>query len=93
MHCRVRPLLAALDSNGDEKLLGLSKTQSEKIVSVLDEETLNFNQINLNKSRNFEYERVYKPSDDQKTIFADVAPLLTSLLDGFVYSFFLLHFI
>eukprot|EP00111_Clytia_hemisphaerica_P024190 TCONS_00071287-protein len=88
VHCRVRPLLAALDSNGDGRLLGLPKTQSEKIVEVMDEETLLFNQLNANnsssnKAKTFEYERVYKPNDDQTMIFADVAPLLTSLLDGY----------
>jgi len=50
-------------------------------------ETLLFNQLNVNntsanKSKTFEYERVYEPTDEQKTVFGDVAPLLTSLLDG-----------
>lgn len=76
-----------LDSNGDEALLEIAGTQSEKIVGVLDEENVTFNQINhnnsaLNKSRSFEYERVYRPTDDQDAVFNDVAPLLTSLLDG-----------
>ncbi len=32
----------------------------------------------------FEFERVYNPTDTQDTVFDDVAPLLTSLLDGYV---------
>ena len=30
----------------------------------------------------FEFERVYGPDTDQKSLFDDVKPLLTSLLDG-----------
>lgn len=87
VHCRVRPLLAVLDLNSEENLLGIAGTQSEKIVQVVDEENLIFNQINynnsaMNKTRSFEYERVYKPEDSQDIVFKDVAPLLTSLLDG-----------
>lgn len=86
VHCRVRPMLAALDSNGDDAMLGIPMTQAERIVEVLDEETLTFNQLNnggANRAKKFEYERVYQSSDNQKTVFNDVAPLLTSLLDGY----------
>lgn len=32
--------------------------------------------------KEFEFERVYSPDTDQQSLFEDVAPLLTSLLDG-----------
>ena len=34
------------------------------------------------QKKEFEFERVYGPDTDQKSLFDDVAPLLTSLLDG-----------
>lgn len=84
MHCRVRPLLSKLDSHGD---FAVDVTQLKSVVHVVDEENVLFHQTNYNnssqkKSKPFEYERVYKPSDDQDIVFKDVAPLLTSLLDG-----------
>lgn len=37
--------------------------------------------------KEFEFERVYSPDTDQQSLFEDVAPLLTSLLDGYVIDF------
>uniref|UniRef100_A0A8C0FHD7 Kinesin family member 25 n=1 Tax=Bubo bubo TaxID=30461 RepID=A0A8C0FHD7_BUBBB len=34
-------------------------------------------------NKTFQFERVYNASESQDTVFADVAPLLTSLLDGY----------
>ena len=87
--CRVRPLLAELDSYGEIHLLGLPGTNSERIIDVIDEENIVFKQkangLNSSvKTKSFEFERVFREQDDQKTVFHDIAPLLTSVLDGYV---------
>ena len=78
----------------DEDSLGMSGTPSEKVVEVLDEEKI---QVKPSKpiggqmqKKDFEFERVYGPETDQHSLFDDVAPLLTSLLDGWelVTSFY-----
>ena len=81
----MRPLLAELDSGGDIDLLGLPGTPAEEVVQPMDDETLSVtvpNQSGGLKTKMFEYERVYNPTDTQAQVFDDVAPLLTSLLDG-----------
>jgi len=84
VYCRVRPLLSILDSHGDEDTLGLPSTPSEQIIDVIDDESIVFHQKNgSSKSKPFEYERVFGKEHDQKAVFNDVAPLLTSLLDGY----------
>lgn len=89
MFCRVRPLLPELDSCGEINLLGLPGTHSERIIDVIDEENVVFKQkangVNSSvKTKLFEFERVFREQDDQKAVFHDIAPLLTSLLDGYV---------
>lgn len=88
VYCRVRPLLASLDSNGNMELLGRACTGSEKIVDVLDEENVSISHQQSGntasiKVKEYEYERVFDPAESQSSIFTDVAPLLTSLLDGY----------
>lgn len=88
VHCRLRPSIGRLDAPGlDEDSLGMSGTPSEKVVEVLDEEKI---QVKPSKpiggqmqKKDFEFERVYGPETDQHSVFDDVAPLLTSLLDGY----------
>ena len=86
VHCRLRPSIGRLDSPGDEESLGMAGTPSEKVVELLDEEKI---QVKPSKpvggqmqKKEFEFERVYGPDTDQQSLFDDVAPLLTSLLDG-----------
>eukprot|EP00794_Sanderia_malayensis_P000444 gene444-1085_t len=87
VHCRVRPMLAELDSAGDPDLLGLPNTPSEEVVTAQDDENVIVSSSTkegaTQKVRLFEFERVYNPSDSQNAVFTDVAPLLTSLLDGY----------
>ena len=83
----MRPLLPSLDSNNDPNILGIPGTQSEQIIEAIDDESVSFKQINnpgssTCKTRTFEYERVFGTKDQQGSVFTDVAPLLTSLLDG-----------
>ena len=88
MHCRVRPMLAELDSGGDRDLLGLPGTLSEEVVIAQDDENVfvsaTIKEGSATKAKAFEFERVYSPTDTQNNVFEDVAPLLTSLLDGYV---------
>ena len=89
VYCRVRPLLASLDSNNDPNILGLPGTQSEQIIEAVDDENVSFNYVNNpstaagGKTKRFEFERVFGTKDQQGPVFAEVAPLLTSLLDGY----------
>ena len=83
MLCRVRPLIASLDSQGDKDSLGKAGTPSEQVVFVADEENISVNTPKPSGGqRGFEFERVFNPQATQENIFSDVAPLLTSLLDG-----------
>lgn len=87
VHCRLRPSIGRLDAPGDEESLGVTGTPSERVVEVIDEEKI---QVKPSKpiggqmqKREYEFERVYGPQTDQHSLFEDVAPLLTSLLDGY----------
>eukprot|EP00795_Rhopilema_esculentum_P017163 gene17163-8705_t len=80
VHCRVRPMLCDLDSGGEPDLLGLPGTLSEEVVMAQDDENVS---VTAAKAKSFEFERVYSPADNQDQVFEDVAPLLTSLLDGY----------
>ena len=68
----------------------MTGTPSEKVVELLDEEKILVKPSKpiggqLQK-KEFEFERVYGPETDQESLFDDVAPLLTSLLDGWVIN-------
>lgn len=84
VHCRIRPLIASIDSN-DPATLGKPGTPSEEVVKYVDEETLSYVSIKSNGERLMsqkEFEHVYNLKDNQAAVFSDVKPLLTSLLDG-----------
>ncbi|XP_045196502.2 kinesin-like protein KIF25 isoform X2 [Mercenaria mercenaria] len=81
VHCRVRPLMD-FDSGGeDSKMLGSSGTKSEVVVHYMDDENVCVRTTKHNKV--FEYERVYAPAEDQESVFDEVQPMITSLLDGY----------
>ncbi|KAM9435456.1 kinesin-like protein KIF25 [Clarias gariepinus] len=84
VHCRVRPILpfdhsqGSLSSNGPSSL--------EVVVQAVSDDSVVVNcakpgspQVN----KMFEFERVHAPEDSQDTVFEEVKPLLTSLLDGY----------
>lgn len=87
VHCRLRPLISRLDSPGDEESLGMAGTPSERVVDLQDEDKLIVRPAKpvggQMQKKEFEFERVYGPDTDQKSLFDDVKPLLTSLLDGY----------
>ncbi|XP_033111801.1 kinesin-like protein KIF25 isoform X2 [Anneissia japonica] len=86
VHCRTRPLLNFDSGKLDPSNLGQAGTPSEEVIMVIDDENLS---VKANKAwqqttpKNFEFERVYSPVEDQKVVFEEVQPLLTSLLDGY----------
>ncbi|XP_046847281.1 kinesin-like protein KIF25 [Xenia sp. Carnegie-2017] len=87
VHCRVRPLIAALDSAGPSKLGTFGKV--EQVVRVVDDETVcvqpnkSMSGGSTSQKKMFEFERVYEKDSTQEFVFQDVLPLLTSLLDGY----------
>ncbi|XP_064628538.1 kinesin-like protein KIF25 [Lineus longissimus] len=81
VHCRIRPLLD-FDGGGQETAeLGRPGTLSEVIVGPVDDENVCLRSSRGN--RIFEYDRVFAPIEGQDSVFGEVQPLLTSLLDGY----------
>uniref|UniRef100_A0A672VEL2 Kinesin family member 25 n=1 Tax=Strigops habroptila TaxID=2489341 RepID=A0A672VEL2_STRHB len=79
VHCRIRPLLPFDTAAGQRNF-------SDEVAYAADDETVLVKcsrpgHAPINKT--FQFERVYSASESQDTVFADVAPLLTSLLDGY----------
>ncbi|XP_069656928.1 kinesin-like protein KIF25 isoform X1 [Haliaeetus albicilla] len=86
VHCRIRPLLPFDTAAGHSVSQDRQRNSSEKVAYAADDETVLVKcsrpgHASINKT--FQFERVYSPLESQDTVFADVAPLLTSLLDGY----------
>ncbi|NXN12388.1 KIF25 protein, partial [Indicator maculatus] len=86
VHCRIRPLLPFDAAAGHSVSQDRQRNLSEKVTYAADDETVLVKcsrpgYTSINKS--FQFERVYNALESQDTVFADVAPLLTSLLDGY----------
>ncbi|XP_027542267.1 kinesin-like protein KIF25 [Neopelma chrysocephalum] len=86
VHCRIRPLLPFDDAAGHLISQDRQRNFSEKVAYAADDETVHVKcsrpgHASINKT--FQFERVYNDSESQDAVFADVAPLLTSLLDGY----------
>ncbi|NWI09530.1 KIF25 protein, partial [Crypturellus soui] len=86
VHCRIRPLLPFDTAAGHTVPQERQRNFSEKVAYAADDETILVKcnrpgHASINKT--FQFERVYNASESQDTVFADVAPLLTSLLDGY----------
>ncbi|NWU90638.1 KIF25 protein, partial [Upupa epops] len=84
VHCRIRPPLPFDAAAGP--LQSGDGNFSEKAALAVDDETVLVRcsrpgHAAINKT--FQFERVYSAAESQDTVFADVAPLLTSLLDGY----------
>ncbi|NXU15854.1 KIF25 protein, partial [Pardalotus punctatus] len=86
VHCRIRPLLPFDDAAGLSVSQDRQRNFSEKVAYAADDETVLVKcsrpgHASINKT--FPFERVYNDLESQDAVFADVAPLLTSLLDGY----------
>ncbi|XP_064405041.1 kinesin-like protein KIF25 [Halichondria panicea] len=78
VHCRVRPLL---QTDIDKECTCCIDCIDDETVSV---EYLQTSYLGSKISKKlFCFDRVYGPNDAQETVFADVKPLLTSLVDGY----------
>ncbi|XP_028809427.1 kinesin-like protein KIF25 isoform X2 [Denticeps clupeoides] len=82
VHCRVRPVLPFDCGQG----VNASPGSAEVVVQAVNDDSVLVNCAKtgspaLNKM--FEFERVHGPEDTQCTVFEEVKPLLTSLLDGY----------
>ncbi|XP_075268044.1 kinesin-like protein KIF25 isoform X2 [Opisthocomus hoazin] len=86
VHCRIRPLLPFDTAAGHSVSQDRQRNISEEVAYAADDETVLVRcsrpgHASINKT--FQFERVYSASESQDTVFEDVAPLLTSLLDGY----------
>lgn len=81
VHGRLRPLMEFDADNEDLASLGRPGTRSEVVVHFVDDENICVQTSKHNKV--FEYERVYSPTEKQESVFDEVQPMLTSLLDGY----------
>ncbi|XP_038253565.1 kinesin-like protein KIF25 isoform X2 [Dermochelys coriacea] len=86
VHCRIRPLLPFDTAFGHSVSQDWHRKLSEKVAHATDDETV---LVKCNRpghtliNKTFQFDRVYSAAESQDTVFADVAPLLTSLLDGY----------
>ncbi|XP_026174782.1 kinesin-like protein KIF25 [Mastacembelus armatus] len=84
VHCRVRPVLPF--DHVQSSTSGSGPASSEEVVYAISDDMV---MVNLQKTgmpvqnKMFEFERVHGPEDSQDTVFEDIKPLLTSLLDGY----------
>ncbi|KAL5457534.1 hypothetical protein EMCRGX_G034804 [Ephydatia muelleri] len=80
--CRVRPVLPS-DSDG---LVG---QRASACINCTDEETICIWQSKtsvsglMQEEKQYEFDRVFSPSEGQGAVFEEIKPLLTSLLDGY----------
>ncbi|XP_056621213.1 kinesin-like protein KIF25 [Triplophysa dalaica] len=84
VHCRVRPILPFDHSPGSPTSNGASSC--EAVIQAFNDDSVLVNCVKTSSpimNKIFEFERVHGPDDDQETVFDEVKPLLTSLLDGF----------
>ncbi|NXQ15952.1 KIF25 protein, partial [Peucedramus taeniatus] len=86
VHCRIRPLLPFDDVAGHSVSQDRQRSFSDKVAYAADDETILVKcsrpgHASVNKT--FQFERVYNDLESQDAVFGDVAPLLTSLLDGY----------
>ncbi|XP_078086606.1 kinesin-like protein KIF25 [Mustelus asterias] len=86
VHCRVRPSLPFDSGNDDPSSLERPGTASERVIHWIDDETVH---VKCNRpghttvNKMFQFDRVYSPGDSQESMFEEVRPLLTSVLDGY----------
>ncbi|XP_039737700.1 kinesin-like protein KIF25 [Pteropus medius] len=84
VHCRIRPVLPFDDES--DGAVPRDSSVCPDVARAVDDETVLVQcsrpgHPSINKTFNFE--RVYGPAEPQTAVFADVCPLLTSLLDGY----------
>ncbi|XP_060948103.1 kinesin-like protein KIF25 [Limanda limanda] len=84
VHCRVRPVLSF--DHVQSSTSGSGPASSEEVVYAISDDTVMVNCLKTGmpvQNKMFEFERVHGPEDSQDTVFEEVKPLITSLLDGY----------
>ncbi|XP_062267802.1 kinesin-like protein KIF25 [Platichthys flesus] len=84
VHCRVRPVLSFDQVQSSPS--GSGPASSEEVVYAISDDTVMVNCLKPGmpvQNKIFEFERVHGPEDSQDTVFEEVKPLITSLLDGY----------
>ncbi|KAK8678008.1 hypothetical protein V6N13_143525 [Hibiscus sabdariffa] len=71
--CRCRPLSNDEASAGHTRVVDFSAAKDGDIGILTGSST----------KKNFKFDRVYTPKDDQVSVFADASPMVTSVLDGY----------
>ena len=80
--CRVRPLTSSERKSGAEEAVAVERSGLEHSVSVVHQ-----NQGDKEaKTKTFEFTHCYGPDSKQEDVFADQAPLMISVLDGYNVS-------
>ncbi|PKU47725.1 kinesin-like protein kif25 [Limosa lapponica baueri] len=98
VHCRIRPLLPFDTAAGHSisqdrsirvRRMGVGAANPDDIPALIEAITKETVLVKCSRpghasiNKTFQFERVYSASESQDIVFADVAPLLTSLLDGY----------
>ncbi|XP_063297850.1 kinesin-like protein KIF25 [Pelobates fuscus] len=84
VHCRIRPLLP-FDKQNIANPHDRHGNLSE-VIFAADDETLLLKSCRTGYPINekiYNFERVFHPSESQNSVFQDVSPLITSVLDGY----------
>ncbi|XP_039604354.1 kinesin-like protein KIF25 isoform X1 [Polypterus senegalus] len=84
VHCRVRPILP--NDYEDTETLFRCGSISEKVIHAVNDDTIFVSSSRPGYptvNKRIEFERVYSSEESQEVVFADVRPLITSLLDGY----------
>ncbi|KAJ4719475.1 Kinesin-like protein [Melia azedarach] len=71
--CRCRPLNKAEILNGSTNVVEFDSTEENELQIVSSDST----------KRQFKFDFVFKPEDNQEAVFAQTKPVVTSVLDGF----------
>eukprot|EP00698_Gefionella_okellyi_P003156 TRINITY_DN12952_c0_g1_i1.p1 TRINITY_DN12952_c0_g1~~TRINITY_DN12952_c0_g1_i1.p1 ORF type:complete len:982 (+),score=261.46 TRINITY_DN12952_c0_g1_i1:83-3028(+) len=73
VYCRARPLTRDERERGEQFVAQFGEDDTE--IALME--------LTTGKKKAFEFDRVYLPDSAQETVFEDVEPLVTSVLDGY----------
>uniref|UniRef100_H2YVI1 Kinesin motor domain-containing protein n=1 Tax=Ciona savignyi TaxID=51511 RepID=H2YVI1_CIOSA len=82
VHCRLRPCFSSEAVFPDSISSSSDVSEKDVVVYCNDDELISVDS-DLKPSKKFEFERVYDQSTNQREIFDELQPILTSFLDGY----------
>ncbi|GAY60104.1 hypothetical protein CUMW_199500, partial [Citrus unshiu] len=71
--CRCRPLNKAENANGSTSVVEFDSSQENELQIVSSDSS----------KKQFKFDYVFKPEDNQEAVFAQTKPVVTSVLDGY----------